>query len=240
MDFISSSSIPQHSIHSHFQQHRASISSSSNADSSHGNAEEGRSYGGFVLLGNGAAREQEWRPNEPNPGPRMSGGALAWKCYAPIEGDDSSAAAELRNITTSIKYVVAMRTLMADLDVGLAPTKPTTIFTDAQAVVDGHMGERMPKASRWLGTRYAMIRYGEAAGTITLCKIGADHNCADIFTKRLTGEAFFRNRARVLGLPYCAEEHPAEAAGSLTVALPPIAKSPPQYALCQGKPLHEI
>ena len=117
------------------------------ADSSHGNAEEGRSYGGFVLLGNEGGRAGEWDPEVASTAARQTGGALAWKCFAPREGDDSSAAAELRNITTSLKYTVAMRTLMTDLNVGLAPLLPTTTYTDAQAVVDGHMGERMPKAS---------------------------------------------------------------------------------------------
>ena len=101
---------------------------------------------------------------------------------------------------------------MTDLDIGLAPLLPTKTYTDAQAVVDGHMGERMPKASRWLGTRYAMIWHGEAANIIRLRKIGADENCADIFTKCLTSEAFRRNRARVLGLPYTPIEPPKQEA----------------------------
>ena len=71
-------------------------------------------------------------------------------------------------------------------------------------------------SSRWLGTRYAMIRHGEAANIIRLRKIGAGENCANIFTKCLTSEAFRRNRARVLGLPYTPVESPAEEAPELT------------------------
>ena len=93
---------------------------------------------------------------------------------------------------------------MKDLDLGVGPTRPTDMFTDAQAVVDGNSGERMPKGSRWLATRYAMVRNAQAAEVIRLRKIPAWENCSDIFTKCLTGEAFFRNRARVLGLPYTA------------------------------------
>ena len=61
-----------------------------------------------------------------------------------------------------------------------------------------------------------MIRHGEAANVIRLRKISADENCADIFTKCLTSEAFRRNRARVLGIPYTPVESPAAEAPELT------------------------
>ena len=150
-------------------------------DSSHGNAPEGRSYGGFVLMCKG-------------------GGALAWKCAAPTAGDDSTGAAELRMGTLALKYIVALRTLQRDLDVGVAPRFPTPLFTDAQALIDGTGCERLSKSSRWMASRYAMIRWGLACGSIDLAKVPAADNCADIVTKCLVGEAFFRHRATILGL----------------------------------------
>ena len=150
-------------------------------DSSHGNAPSGRSYGGFVLLCDG-------------------GGALAWKMAAPIAGDDSSGAAELRMGTLAYKYILALRTLQMDLDVGVAPTSPTLLFSDAQAIIDGTGCERLKKSSRWMATRYAMIRWGLACKTIRLMKVPAADNVADIVTKCLTGAAFIRHRATILGL----------------------------------------
>jgi hypothetical protein len=169
------------------------------ADSSHGNAEGGRSYGGFVLIG---PTTVESDPDQQGLVLHRSGGAIAWKCFAPPEGDDSSAAAELRNVTTAIKYTM-------DLDVDIAPTRPTDLYTDAQAVIDGKGGERMPKSSRWMGTRYAMVRHAEDSETVKLRKARAADNVADIVTKCLGGEAFKLNRAKILGQSY----YPTQAPG---------------------------
>ena len=99
------------------------------------------------------------------------------------------------------KYILALRTLQVDLDiVGVAPTRPTVLFTDAQAMIDGTGCERLKKSSRWMASRYAVIRWGLACGTIDLRKADAADNCADIVTKCLTGEAFFRHRKTILGL----------------------------------------
>jgi len=150
-------------------------------DSSHGNATEGRSYGGFVVMCKG-------------------GGALAWKCAAPAAGDDSSGAAELRMGTLALKYIVGLRTIQRDLALAVGPTLPTVLFTDAQALIDGTGCERLQKSSRWMASRYAMIRWGLRCGTIDLQKVSAADNCADIVTKCLTGWAFDKHRSTILGL----------------------------------------
>jgi hypothetical protein len=98
------------------------------------------------------------------------------------------------------KYVLAMRTLLVDLDVGVAPTKATDLFSSAQALIDGTGCERLRKSSRWMATRYAMMRWGLACSTIRLAKVAAADNCADIVTKCLVGEAFVRHRRTILGL----------------------------------------
>ena len=88
----------------------------------------------------------------------VGGGALAWKCAAPAAGDDSTGAAELRMGSLAYKYILVLRTLQVDLDIGVAPTRPTVLFTDAQAMIDGTGCERLKKSSRWMASRYAMIR----------------------------------------------------------------------------------
>ena len=68
-------------------------------------------------------------------------------------------------------------------------------------MIDGTGCERLKKSSRWMASRYAMIRWGLAAcGTIDLRKADAADNCADIVTKCLTGETFFLHRKTILGL----------------------------------------
>ena len=106
---------------------------------------------------------------------------------------------------------MAARTIQADLDIDIAPTRPSDVYIDAQAVLEGAGAERMPKSSRWMGTRYAMVRYAEDSDTIRLRKIRAEYNVADIVTKCLVGTAFLTNRARILGLPYQATQHEAAA-----------------------------
>ena len=130
----------------------------------------------------------------------------------PTEADDSSAAAELRMVVLASKYIVAARTIQRDLDLGIAPTLPTPLFTDADAVIGGRQAERMPKKSRWMAIRYAMLRWAERSRTLRLEHIHTLDNCADIMTKCLTGAAFRRHRATVLGLPH---QDDADAPGDL-------------------------
>ena len=51
---------------------------------------------------------------------------------------------ELHNVTTALKHTIAARTIQVDLDIDLdidlSPTRPTDLFTDAQAVLDGKGG----------------------------------------------------------------------------------------------------
>ena len=151
------------------------------SDSSHGNAPEGRNYAGFVIMSTG-------------------GGALSWCTGAPRPSDDSPGAAELRMIVAAYKRILGLRTLLADLNLGLEPVGPTPLYTDSKSVADGQACERIDKNSRWMASRYAMVRWGIECGTVELLLEKGTGNCADIFTKALTGEVFVRHRAVVLGL----------------------------------------
>jgi hypothetical protein len=166
------------------------------SDSSHGNAEDGRSYGGFVLLCEDSTATAE----------HQGRGAFAWKCEAPPDADDSSGAAELKMVARAVKYTIAARTIQRDLDLGIAPTRPTVIYTDAEAVIQGRGGERMTKSTRWLGTRYAMVRWVEYCRIVRMGQVDSAANCGDLMTKCLVGPTFFRHRARVLGLAERAAE----------------------------------
>ena len=102
--------------------------------------------------------------------------------------------------TVALKYTVAIRTLQSELELGVAPTEPTPIYTDAQAVTDGSSMERMTRATRWLAAKYAMIRWGTACRAINLGQVSSEDMVADILTKAIVGARFYTLRARVLGL----------------------------------------
>ncbi len=65
------------------------------------------------------------------------------------------------------------------------PTKPSGVYIDAQAVLEGAGAERMPKSSRRMGTRFALVRYAEDSGSVKLRKVRAEFNVADIVSKCL-------------------------------------------------------
>jgi len=167
-------------------------------DSSNGNWEDGAGIGGFVLTSVAPPHD----PDHPSltPAGVTGGGALAWKCGIQHEGDDSSAAAELRMASLAYKYTLAARFLLTELDVGVAPSKPTPFHLDAQAVLDGTTCEKLAKKSRWMAMRYAMLRWGIMCGTIHPQKRPSSQNPSDGLTKCLVGAAFENARARLLGL----------------------------------------
>ncbi len=122
-------------------------------------------------------------------------------------------------VVRSIKYAVGIRTVQRDLGVGIEPSAPTRVFTDAAAVVSGRGADRMAKSSRWLATRYAMIRWAERCNAVRLAHIPSHDNCADILTKCLTGDAFRRHRTTVLG--HSAAEAKSARTLETAVATPP-------------------
>ena len=128
------------------------------------------------------------------------GGALGWRVVLPPMGFDSTAAAELHATTMAFKHTVAIRTLQSELELGVGPTIPTVLITDAQAVTDGSHMERLTGKTRWLAAKYAMIRWGIACRAIMLKRVASVDMIADIVTKPIAGAAFYAPRARVLGL----------------------------------------
>jgi hypothetical protein len=127
------------------------------------------------------------------------GGAIAWKTLIPKIPTDSTGHAELVLCTSALKIVSAVRTLLTELNVGVAPAGPTDFYTDAQAVVEGAALERLSRFSRWLASRYAMMRWGVDNRVIALCKKAAADNTGDLTTKPVCGTLFFRLRSRLMG-----------------------------------------
>ena len=152
-------------------------------DTSHGNATDGKSYGGFVVMN------------------KYGGGALAWKCVLQEVAVDSAGGQELFMCTLAYKFTLAVRMLLNDLGLG-ETLDPTPFYTDSSIVLDGLKSERLMKASRFGAARYAMVRFGVENGQIVAMKVDSMDNVSDIMTKPLVGEAFFKHRATVLGLQF--------------------------------------
>jgi hypothetical protein len=114
-------------------------------------------------------------------------------------------------VTRAVKYTIAARTIQRDLNLGIAPSAPTVVYTDASAVLGGQSGDHMAKSSRWMATRHAMIRWAERCKTVRMAKRESALNCGDIMTKCLTGVTFARHRATVLGMPELTGEPDARA-----------------------------
>jgi hypothetical protein len=151
------------------------------SDASHGNAGDGSSYAGAVVISAG-------------------GGAISWKCCSSAAGDDAPGSIELRMLVLSYKYILGLRTLLMDMHCGLEQTAPTPLYTDSRSVELGSVCERINKSSRWMATRYAMIRWAILCLTIVLLGIQSEHNPADILTKALPAVLFLQHRAVLLGM----------------------------------------
>ncbi len=92
-----------------------------------------------------------------------------------------------------------MRIYLRELGQGHLVEESTQVHTDAQVVLDGTRCRRVSHASKWMCTRYAMVRQAEENGTAVPTKCALELNDADIFTKPLTGASFARAQASTMG-----------------------------------------
>lgn len=63
----------------------------------------------------------------------------------------------LRMATLAWKCIMAAQFLLTELDVGVAPSRPTPFYLDVQAALDGTTCERLAKKPRRMAMRYAML-----------------------------------------------------------------------------------
>ena len=138
------------------------------------------SYGGSVMLFPGG------------------GGSFSTSVSVPRKLTDSSGGAELVQSTLALKTVLGFQILARELR--LHSRAPTPISMDANAVLIGTQREKVSKEMRFVSCRYAMLRSAIASGHVRMDKVATEDNIADICTKPLVGETFFRHRAAILGL----------------------------------------
>ena len=153
-------------------------------DSSLANADDSTSWGGFSLaFARGADRS----------------GSIIFSSSTPNSVTEATDVAELHQAVRVTKVVIGARILLRELH--MPPDAPTTVFTDARVLIDGTNCRKVTNASKWVSTRFAMVRWAQQSKAITLTKIAGALNPSDIYTKPLTGAAFVTPRCTELGLP---------------------------------------
>jgi hypothetical protein len=157
-------------------------------DSSLGTGPDRRSFGGYLLrLGCG--------PHGPHSAP------LAWTSSLPAQTVDSSGAAELFQVTRCTKAILGMRIFLRELRQQHLVADPTPMYTGAQVVLDGMRCRRVSRESKWISTRYAMVRKAENDGAIEPRKCDTADNDANMLTKPVVGAEFPIAQARMMNLP---------------------------------------
>ena len=109
-------------------------------------------------------------------------------------------AAELFQASRAVKDVIGMRLLYREL--GATQTAPTPLRTDAKVLVDGARCQKVSQESKWVATRYAMVREAQEDGSLVLVQWPTAENAADLFTKPLMGDPALRDRPRAPRLRY--------------------------------------
>ena len=151
-----------------------------------GGMPERRSFGGYALR----IGHLDGRHSAP----------IAWAVSLPANTTGASGHSELTQIARATSAVIGMRIFLRELGQGHLVDGHTRVFTDAQVVLDGTRCRRVSNASKWMCTRYAMVRQAEENGAAIPTKCASELNDADIFTKPLTGAAFARAQASIMGL----------------------------------------
>ena len=173
-------------------------------DSSMGNGPRGTSYGGYHAR-------------------FPSSGALIWSSSAPPNSADSSGVCELFQGVHAIKAATGVRVLLRELH--YPPKRPTVTHTDSTVLIDGTASSKVSKESKWVCTRLAMAKNYHTNGTGRFKHVAGMDNPADIQTKSVVGEPFFRHRASLLGHAAYA---PQPASGDPELATPKPIVLPPR------------
>ena len=123
-----------------------------------------------------------------------------------VDGVDSTGAQELAMLVKAYRWILGVRSLVRDANASCDPN-PCKFWTDASVVMDQSELDKLNKDSRWIACRLAMLRHGQEIGAIDMLKVSSEDNIADMFTKPLQGERFFRLRAILLGLDHLNERN---------------------------------
>ena len=131
-----------------------------------------------------------------------SGGILTSACIAL-----SSTEAEIIAASACAVELVHFRGLLSEM--GLPQPEATELLVDNSGAVELSRDRKSCHRSRHVDRRYFKVRELGFEGNLHVEHVNTAHKSADILTKPLKAEAFYKHRARLLNLA-----PPAEATGS--------------------------
>ena len=109
----------------------------------------------------------------------------------------STGQAETYAMQSLTKNVVWTRHLMEDL--GCSQKSPTPVFTDNDGVIKQSTKAINHTAAKHYRTAQAYIREKQASAVIKVGSVDTSQNAADMLTKALPKDAFFRHRQTIMG-----------------------------------------
>jgi len=115
---------------------------------------------------------------------------IVWLCNIQPTVSLSSAQAEFNALKEVVKFVLWIRRMLQDFNVFVLPLPPTEVYEDNQAALQIAMNPEVSKRNRHFDMAYHFIR--ENIEEFKTIGIDSVNNWADLFTKTLTLEAFYR------------------------------------------------
>ena len=125
---------------------------------------------------------------------------ICWKSQMQSRTALGSGEAEFVAIGEGARNVLVLRQILSEI--GLGPTSPSIIWSDADAAINGLKTLRVDSNLKHVQTRFHRTRDEIRDNNIALWKIATCDNLADAFTKQLTGPKFLRLFSQIFGGGY--------------------------------------
>ena len=133
----------------------------------------------------------------------VGGGAIEWESKLVGSISDSSTEAEYKAIAKATKTIMFIRQILRDMS--FPPRGPSIIYGDnegARHLVDNFTSG---KRSRHISSKYHLAREQREKGNMVQLHVDTSLNTADIFTKALSKEVFYRHSLG-LGIIPCSKD----------------------------------
>ena len=120
----------------------------------------------------------------------------------------SSTEAEIIAASTCALELVHVRALLVEM--GMPQDKPTVLRVDNSGAVELSRDRKSCHRSRHVDRRYFKVRELQALGELIVEWVATDENTADLLTKTLGAELYYKHRASAMNL-YSHDERAADA-----------------------------
>jgi hypothetical protein len=122
---------------------------------------------------------------------------VMWKCKLQSSTSRSVAESELIAASSACSDVLHARRLLEEM--GFPQDGRTLIFEDNQSVIDTVKNHNISNRMKHIDVCYFWIRSLQMKGHIEFVKVQSSKNCADLFTKCLSGKLFRRHCSKFFG-----------------------------------------